>query len=260
VTSPGTPGALPPLDWVPVPTPWYKLARPDIGLTVATCSIATISGPSGTGKTTTVVACARQEDIDLRYTALNYGANTKDVVVGLHEALHGPRRGSPRDGRTLRRDIVNTLAAGGRGVIADEVHYSGTGGMLTLAQLWERVKVLNGRGFPLFLVGATVQDAISKSDELYSRVEFPIRIDILGEQSILDAVRQISDRCRATPAKRLLAFDNTIGHGNLRQWSHFIRHVHRDPRLAGEAITPFEMKAYVARRRATSRSDEEPPA
>lgn len=251
MTSPGIPGSLPPLEWQPVRTPWYDQARPDIALTVATSSIATISGPAGTGKTTTVVACAQEEDLDLRYTALAHGAGVKDIIVGIHEALHGPRRGYQRDSRTLRRDIVETLAAGGRGIIADEVHYSGIGGMLTLAQIWERVKNANGRGFPLFLVGATVQEAISRNDELVSRVEFPIRIDVLSTDDIIKAVQAISARCAATPVKRLLAFDSVIGRGNLRAWSHFIRASERDERLKGQPISAEETRAYVSKRRAT---------
>jgi hypothetical protein len=248
----GLPGSLPPLDWPPVATPWYQRARIDIVLTLATSSIATISGPSGTGKTTTAVACVREDPIDLRYAALTHGAGVKDIVVGIHEALHGARRGSARDSRTLRGDIIETLANGGLGIIADEVHYSGVGGMLTLAQLWERVRQANGVGFPLFLIGATVQQAISRNEELLTRVEFPIRMDILSKDDVVTTVQAINPRCAATPEKRLLTLDDTLARGNLRRWSHFIRYVQRDPTQEGQPIAPDEFKTYVAKHRATS--------
>jgi len=241
------PGSLPILDGEPVSTPWYDLGRSQATTAVLLRGIATFSGKSGTGKTTTAVSQAQAAPMRFVYMQLRHRAGTRDVAQSLYESLH------PQDDegmtRTREREFIrgctDTLLAGNIGVVADEVHYIGVPGMILLAQIWESVRMATGKGFPLFLVGSKVNAAIASAPELDTRVAARANFYPLRSPDLLKAVKAMDARCQATPDDRLLQVDRLWGRGRLRYWRTFMATVNLDPAKAGREITVTEIKGFL---------------
>lgn len=245
----GVAGRLPVQPFEPVSTPWFDIGKDQALMAVQDRAIATFSGMSGTGKTTTAVYLARTTPIRFVYMKLKHRAGTKDVATALFKALHP---GQTLRGRVSESDYVDectdTLLAGNIGVIADEVHYIGIPGMLLLAQIWESVNCYMGEGFPLFLVGAEVNEAVAIAPELATRVGPRATFYPLDGDDLLTALRALDPRCAATPDKRLEQVDRLFCHGLLRHWSDFIKVMNRNPAKAGDEITAAEIRGFLTSR------------
>jgi hypothetical protein len=245
----GVAGRLPVQRIEPVSTPWFDIGKAQALMAVQDKTIATFSGMSGTGKTTTAVYLARQTPVRFVYVKLKHRAGTKEVATALFKALHG---GQNLSGRVNESDYIDectdTLLAGNIGVIADEVHYIGVPGMLLLAQVWDSVNCYMGEGFPLFLVGAEVNEAVAVAPELATRVGPRATFYPLDGDDLLSALRAMDPRCAATPSRRLEKVDRLFCHGLLRLWKDFIEAANRDPARAGEEISAAEVRGFLTSR------------
>ena len=242
-------GRLPVQNFEPVSTPWFDLGKDQALLAVQDKSIATFSGMSGTGKTTTAVYLARPTPTRFVYMKLKHRAGTKDVATALFKALHPGQRLA---GRVNESDYIDectdTLLEGNLGVIADEVHYIGVPGMLLLAQVWESIHCFTGQGFPLFLVGAEVNEAVAVAPELATRVGPRATFYPLDGDDLMGTLHAMDARCAATPNKRLEQVDRLFCKGLLRHWQEFIRAMNRNSASAGTEISASEAKAFLISR------------
>lgn len=246
MTTYNDPGGLPILDAAPVSTPWFDRGKVQAATAVKLGGIATFSGESGTGKTTTAVSHAKTSPMRFVYMQLRHRAGTRDVAEALHKALLPNQSRTPRmRERLFIEECADTLMTGNLGVIADEVHYIGVPGMILLAQIWESVRMTTGQGFPLFLVGSEVNGAIASAPELDTRVAARANFYPLHGQVLLDTVKAMDGRCAATPDERLKQVNKLWGRGYLRYWRTFVRTVNLDPSRAGTEITVEEVKGFL---------------
>jgi hypothetical protein len=242
------PGAFPPLDGPIIPTGWYAAAVPDLKATLLDCRIALVSGPSGCGKTSTVTSVLAGESRPRAYTTFPSGAGRKETIDHIHRALHLPAGTRARTIQAMRDDVIDTLAYTKTAVVGDEFHHISKASMLTLSQLWEQVRVRNGIGFPLILIGADAHRTVRAIPELHTRVAYPIRLGDLSDAETVQVVTQVSPRCAVSDEARLIKFNTQVAKGNLREWENLFRVVHRDPALAKKPITAAEFREYIAKR------------
>lgn len=240
-------GGLPRLTVSPVSTPCFDIGCDAATLACRMRSIMTFSGPSGTGKTTTAVAAAKNLPMRFVYVKLRHRAGTKEVATAIHAALHP---GQPLRGRVRESDYVDScedaLSLGTIGIIADEVHYIGVPGLIMLAQLWQSVQDSTGTGFPMLLVGSGVHAAAGAAPELATRLTGGVDFGPLEGEELLDVLGRIDERCAATNPKLLQKVNKVYARGLLRFWSTFIKMMNMDPTHAGQPITPDEIRGFLA--------------
>ena len=246
IPSPHGFGSLPYLDGPAVSTPWFDLGSGQAINAIRLRGIATFSGDSGTGKTTTAVVAAERSPLRFVYTKLKNKAGTKDVAEALYRALHPHHdlKAATRE-RKMVNDCTATLMAGNTGVIADEVHRIGVPGMLLLSEIWDSVQQSTGVGFPLFLVGVDVNAAIASAPELSTRICARANFHPLAEQPLLDTLKSMNSRCAATPDARLLQFDRVWSKGNLRQWRKLMTFLTLNPQPDDAEISVAEIKGFL---------------
>jgi len=248
----GTTAALPPLPKQVVRTPDYRRGHFVCRLAVQTGAIGTISGPSGAGKTTTVVSYLRENDTRNVYIQLPQRARVRDVIAKLWEGMTGLPSEQRRQ-REMENDLVDLLADGMTCIVADEIHNVGIIGMQALRYLHDRVVAHRNHGlgqdaqevggFPLLLVGLDVALAIAQAEELQTRAGLGYEFKTVPQDNVVEVASGMHPSLAATTPTRLLMLDKRYCKGNLRRWSNVVRNLAalRDPGVV-TAITDEEVK------------------
>lgn len=234
------PSSLPPLPQVLVRTSDFRRGQMVCRLTVKQGGIGTLGGPSGAGKTTTVVAYLTEHGVRHVYVQLPQNARVRDVIALVWEALTGHPAGNLKQ-RELENDLVLLLGDGQTCVVADEVHNVGVLGMQALRYLHDRVVAHRNRGlgptspeqggFPLLLVGTDVAQAITSAEELGTRAGLHYEFEAIPRDRVHQVVGQMDPRLAATGKQQVEALDKRYCKGNLRRWRNLIRNLGdlRDP-------------------------------
>ncbi|MCW2605420.1 MAG: ATP-binding protein [Frankiales bacterium] len=228
------PSSLPPLPRTIVRTPDFRRGQLVCRLATRLGTIGTLGGPSGAGKTTTVVAYLKEHGVVHVYVQLPQNARVRDVIARIWEALTGHPSGKMRQ-RDMENDLVLLLADGGTCVVADEVHNVGVVGMQALRYLHDRVVAHRNRGlgpdspeaggFPLLLVGSNVAQAIASTEELDTRAGLGYEFEAVPKDRVVAVARQLHPVLAATSERTIEVLDNRYCKGNLRRWSNIVKNL-----------------------------------
>lgn len=185
--------------------------------------IACFDGQAGAGKTTTASWAARQSPRDWRYCTLPLNGNRKDLLSVVYRAVFRIEQVPDADRMHLR--LVDRLARGDIGIIADEAHHLGLRGIQHLRYLWDAVVHLDAR-FPMLLVGCDVEPAIESATEVRRRIRRWVHFDqVLSDETAMVIAATMHPRLAVTDSKLIERMNKRLAGATIGGWENIAMHI-----------------------------------
>lgn len=210
--------------------PCFRAARRTTQFSLGLDAIIALSGHGGLGKS--VAAEHFSSESGRRFVRIQFSERTSQVVLvrSLYQALSGDNR--EKNGLTqhaMKFRCLEALVDGDVGVIADDVHLVGVGGLQMLRWFHDQVaaeRADDGRGFPLWLVGTDVVRAIVSCSELATRVEDWTEFRPLDDAEVAEHIGGLNPRLAVSSPEQIAELDMKAK-GSLRKWYRIERRIRR---------------------------------
>jgi DNA transposition AAA+ family ATPase len=203
-----------------VETPFVRRAFLAGRVLLGSNRIAFFDGPPGTGKTTTALALAARVERPVAVVTMSFRPAPLEVLRRVIEALTGAPGSGTKS--AMEDDAVRLLQGWGGLLIVDEVQNCGAAGIQTLRYLHDR----SGCTFAMLLVGWQALATIREHPDLQSRVITQLVFEPLSGTDLYTYLKACYPELGETPQAVLQRVNDTLAHGNLRDWRNFIETVH----------------------------------
>ncbi len=218
-----------------VDTPQFRHAQAQLRRVVEIGGIAAISGEPGSGKTFSVDYFLHHSPVmdgrELIWLDSPRKPTTKAITIMLAVAL-GLKPNPAHSEYLLVEELMPSLRESNAVIVVDEAQELPTDGLQQLRYFHDRcfpTRTGEPTGWPLILVGSTVDRKLNAAQELASRVSAWVQFGRLEPRELLAGLRAWHPLLTEMDPKLLLAIDERQCRGNWRNWAIFLAaylHVH----------------------------------
>lgn len=218
-----------PSDAADVQTTDLRLARAAILRAAADGTMASISGPLGTGKTFAALCAAdqlRQEGRRGFWVTMPDTPTKRMVLARIHQEVVGsvPARSSEYE---LIQELVEHLTDLSRDtsamVFIDEAHRLRASGLQTVRHLHQRVRMERDANLSIVCVGSDLDIVLRDAPELADRIEESHTFAAIRRDQVVATVSRLHPLMEKTRPAVLLRLDDEYAHGRMRPWAKLLR-------------------------------------